>query len=143
MSLLARPVVRFAGVGVACTIAFALLFVVLSGPLGAMAANAVALATTAVANTAANRRLTFGLRGRGGLARDHLRGAGVYVVTLGMTSGAMALLHAWAPAAPLALQAAVLAAASTGATVTRYLALRSWVFRRARIEIPGKPVAAG
>jgi len=46
------------------TLAFALLFLALSAPLGAAGANAAALALTAVANTAANRRFTFGLRGR-------------------------------------------------------------------------------
>ena len=58
---------RFMGVGVASTIAYALLYLALRGSLGAGGANAVALALTAVANTAANRRLTFGVRGRAGL----------------------------------------------------------------------------
>ena len=42
---------------------------------GAQLANLTALMLTAVANTAANRRLTFGVRGRGALltARRHLR----------------------------------------------------------------------
>ncbi len=66
---------RFMGVGVASTIAYALLYLALRGPLGAGGANAVALALTAVANTAANRRLTFGVRGRAGLVRQHLMGA--------------------------------------------------------------------
>ena len=48
----------------------------LHGALGAAGANAVALAITAVANTAANRRLTFGVRGREGLVRHHARGSG-------------------------------------------------------------------
>ena len=42
-----------------------------SAPPGA---NAAALALTAVGNTAANRRLTFGVRGREGLVRQHVRG---------------------------------------------------------------------
>ena len=45
-------------------------------------ANALALAITAVGNTAANRRLTFGMRGRAGLVRQHALGAVVYVLTL-------------------------------------------------------------
>jgi hypothetical protein len=55
---------RFAGVGVASTLAYLALFVLLRDLLGAQAANLVALAATAVANTAANRRLTFGVSGR-------------------------------------------------------------------------------
>ena len=61
--------------------------------LGAGGANAVALALTAVANTAANRRLTFGVRGRERLLHHHARGAVVYVLTLGLTTLALASLH--------------------------------------------------
>ncbi len=60
----ASPLARFLGIGVVSTALFALLFLVLRGPLGAAGANAVALALTAVGNTAANRRFTFRLRGR-------------------------------------------------------------------------------
>src|SRR5215211_5740039 len=52
----ASRVARFMYVGVASTIAYALLFLALRGPFGAGVANAVALALTAVGNTAANRR---------------------------------------------------------------------------------------
>src|SRR5919198_3730625 len=61
------PVARFLGIGVLSTLAYALLFLGLRGPLGAAGANALALAVTAVGNTAANRALTFGVRGRAGL----------------------------------------------------------------------------
>ena len=100
----------------------------LRAPLGAAGANALALALTAVGNTAANRRLTFGVRGRAGLLRQHALGAVVFVLTLGLTSGALAVLHGIdaTPARPLEL--AVLIAASAAATVTRYVALRTWVF---------------
>ena len=60
----ASQVARFLCVGVGSTIAYALLYLALRGPLGAGGANAAALAITAVGNTAANRWLTFGLRGR-------------------------------------------------------------------------------
>jgi putative flippase GtrA len=127
----ASPIARFACVGVASTIAYALLFVLLRGPLGPGAANALALALTAVANTAANRRFTFGVRGRAGLLRQHALGAVVYVLTLALTSGALLVLHGLdgAPSRPLEL--AVLIAASATATVTRYVALRALVFARA------------
>ena len=61
--------VRFAVIGLASTLAYLLLYVLLRGALGPFGANLVALVVTAVANTAANRRLTFGLRGRRGRAR--------------------------------------------------------------------------
>jgi putative flippase GtrA len=122
------PVARFMGVGVLSTLAYALLFLLLHSPLGAAGANTAALAITAVGNTAANRRLTFGVRGRAGLIRQHVMGAIVFVLTLGLTSGALTVLHGLdaTPARPLEL--ATLIAASTAATITRYVALKSWVF---------------
>jgi glycosyltransferase involved in cell wall biosynthesis len=126
----ASPIVRFLGIGVASTVAYALLFLLFTGALGAAGANALALAVTAVANTAANRRLTFGVRGREHLARHHLRGAVVFVLTLALTNGALAVLHdvdghpaRWA-------ELAVLVAAGLVATVSRYVALKTWVFAR-------------
>src|SRR5215211_6698401 len=78
----ASQVARFVCVGLASTVAFGLLFLLLREPLAAAPANALALALTAVGNTAANRRLTFGLRGRGGLLRQHVLGAVVFLLTL-------------------------------------------------------------
>ncbi|MGZ8633677.1 MAG: glycosyltransferase [Solirubrobacteraceae bacterium] len=137
----ASRVSRFMGVGVACTLAYALLFLALRGPLGPAGANALALALTAVGNTAANRRITFGVRGRAGLARQHALGALVFFLTLGLTSGALGVLHALdaTPARPLEL--AVLVVASTAATFTRYVALRTWVFARGRRAPTVAPVA--
>jgi glycosyltransferase involved in cell wall biosynthesis len=123
-------VARFMGVGVASTLSYALLFLLLRGVLGAGGANALALAITAVGNTAANRRLTFGVRGRAGLLRQHAMGAVVYVLTLGLTSGALAVLHGLVARPDRWLELTVLVAASTVATVTRYVALRTWVFAR-------------
>ena len=123
-------------VGAASTLAYALLFLALRGPLGAGVANALALAVTAVGNTAANRRLTFGLRGRAGLIRQHALGAVVYVLTLGLTTGALAVLHGIDARPARGVELAVLVVASAAATVTRYVALRSWVFaRRRRAEL--------
>ena len=61
---LARQSLRFAAIGVLSTLAYLLLFL-LARPMGAQAANLFALLVTAVANTAANRRFTFGVRGAG------------------------------------------------------------------------------
>ena len=61
--LVAGPVARFMAIGMLSTLAYALLYVALHPLLGAAGANAAALALTAVGNTAANRRLTFGCAG--------------------------------------------------------------------------------
>jgi glycosyltransferase involved in cell wall biosynthesis len=131
--------IRFMAVGAVSTIAYALLYLLLRGALGPEGANAVALAITAVANTHANRRLTFGISGRGDLLRQHAMGAFVYVLTLGLTSGALAVLHGLDPGPDRVLELAVLVAAGICATVTRYMALRSWVFAPRRPAL--QPVA--
>jgi putative flippase GtrA len=131
--LAAARLTRFMGIGALSTLAYALLFLALRAPLGISGANAAALALTAVANTQANRRLTFGLRGTTGLLRQHAMGAVVYVLTLGLTSGALLVLHALDARPSRPVELAVLVAAGVCATVTRFVALRSWVFaRRAR-----------
>ena len=130
-----RPA-RFAAIGVLSTIAYALLYLLLRGPLSAGGANATALALTAVANTAANRRFTFGVRGRAGLLRQHALGAVVYAITLGLTSGALAVMHGLDANPSRAVELGVLMVASAGATITRYVALRTWVFAVRRTRPP-------
>jgi putative flippase GtrA len=62
--------------------------------------------------------------------RQHAAGALVYVLTLGLTTGALAVLHGLDASPPRAVELIVLVAASVCATVTRFMALRSWVFAR-------------
>jgi putative flippase GtrA len=126
---IAAPLARFLAVGVASTLAYAMLFLALAGLVGSAAASAVALALTAVANTAANRRLTFGIRGRDRLARQHLAGFVMFLLALALTNGALGALHRLHSHAPRLLEAAVLVLATLAATVTRYIALATWVFR--------------
>ena len=124
------PVARFLAIGVVSTLAYALLFLALAGMVGSAVASAIALALTAIGNTAANRRLTFGIRGRAGLARQQAAGFLVFMLALGLTNGALSVLHDLDGHPPRLLEAAVLVLATLTATVTRYVALSSWVFRR-------------
>jgi putative flippase GtrA len=126
------PLPRFLAIGVASTLAYALLFLALRGSLGSIAANALALGLTAVANTQANRRLAFGVRGREGLARQHAAGALIYLLALGLTDGALAVLRSLDSHPARLVEVAVLVTASLVATCWRYVALRTWVFARAR-----------
>jgi putative flippase GtrA len=126
---LAAPVTRFLGIGIASTLAYALLFLTLAGAIGSAAASTGALALTAVANTAANRRITFGVRGRRHLARQHLAAFLVFVIALGLTNGALAVVHGLDPHPARLIEAAALVVANLAATVTRYVALATWVFR--------------
>jgi putative flippase GtrA len=119
---------RFALVGVASTLLYLLLFVALRGAVAPLAANAAALALSAVFNTAANRRFTFGRRGRDGLLTHHVQGLAVFGFCLGLTTVALAGLDALAPDATRGIEVAVLIAANAAATLLRYFLLRLWVF---------------
>jgi glycosyltransferase involved in cell wall biosynthesis len=138
--LLQTPLSRFLAIGVLSTLAYASLYLVLRVWLGSTSANAVALALTAVANTQANRRFSFGLRGRSGLVRQHAAGALIYLLALALTDGALQVLHALVANPGRGLELIVLVVASGCATISRYLALRSWVFGR-RARSPSVPRA--
>ena len=64
----------FSVIGVTSTLANIVLYLLLRNVMPALAANALSLLVTAVANTAANRRLTFGISGRSHAARHQLKG---------------------------------------------------------------------
>ncbi|MEH3034024.1 MAG: glycosyltransferase [Aeromicrobium erythreum] len=123
-------VVIFAIVGALSTLAFGLLFLLLRGPLGAQGANATALVLTAVANTAANRRFTFGLTGPERLLRQHVQGLVVLGTGLALTSGSLAALHALGGSTHPVLEVVVLTLANLLVTVGRFVAMRTWIFAR-------------
>jgi len=125
-----RQVVRFAAVGVISTLAYLMLFILLRPLAGAQIANFLALAITAVANTTANRRLTFGVRGREDVVRHQFQGFGVFLLGLAITSGSLVVLHGMSPEPSNLVEITVLVIANLFATVVRFLLLRSWVFRR-------------
>jgi putative flippase GtrA len=104
-----------------------LLFTVLHNAVGAQCANLLALLIGTVANTAANRRFTFGVRGRDHVARHHYEGFIVFGIALAITSGALAALHA-VTSPSHAVELMVLVAANLAAVVVRFSLLRSWVF---------------
>ncbi|GGO89959.1 glycosyl transferase [Nocardioides phosphati] len=119
----------FALVGLASTLAYALLFLLLRQVVPAQGANALALGLTAVANTAANRHLTFGVRGKEALAAHHGQGLLVFGAGLLLTSGSLFVLDAAAPGAPHGVEITVLTVANLVATGLRFVAMRWWIFR--------------
>jgi putative flippase GtrA len=139
--LLQAPPVRFLIVGVISTIAYAALYLLLRTWLSPAVSNALSLALTAVANTQANRHYEFGLRGRRGLLHQHAAGALVYALALALTGGALAILRDVDPHPARLLEVTVLVIASALATVSRYVALRTWVFAW-RTRVPREPRAA-
>ena len=120
---------RFFVVGVASTLAFVVLYLLLRQAMSAQAANAVSLLVTAIANTAVNRRFTFSIRGRAQAARHQLRGLIASGIGLALTSGALAALDAVTAQPGRATEVAVLVAANLVATVVRFALYRTWVFR--------------
>jgi putative flippase GtrA len=126
---------RFAVIGVLSTLAYVVLFLLLRGPMTAQAANLFALLVTAVANTAANRRLTFGIRGSRGAARSQVQGLIVFGIGLGLTSGTLLALNAVLPGASHVVELLLLVAANALATLVRFVLFRGWVFR-SRVRSP-------
>ena len=122
--------VRFALVGIGSTLLFALLYLVFRGFLPAQAANVTALLLATFANTAVNRRFTFGVVGRDGRWRQQLQGYVVLAIALAITAGCLAVLHAMSPDAGPTVELVVLTGANLLATLVRFLLFRSWIFNR-------------
>jgi len=120
-------IARFTVIGVASTIAYVALFLLFRLMMPAQAANVVSLLLTAVANIAANRRLTFGISGRSNAARHQVKGMIAFGLGLALTSGSLAVLGQ----AGRLTEIYVLLAANLVATVIRFLLYRYWVFGRA------------
>ncbi len=134
---LARQLAGFAVIGTLSTAAGVGLFCLLRLGLGAQPANALSLLLCTIGNTAANRRFTFGVRGRRRAVRHQAQGLVVFLVSLVMTSGSLAALHLADQQAARGAELAVLVASNLAATVVRFLLLRAWVFPDQRDESRG------
>ncbi|MFT4009191.1 MAG: bifunctional glycosyltransferase family 2/GtrA family protein [Nocardioidaceae bacterium] len=118
----------FVAVGIVSTLAYAVLFVLFKGiGVEAFWANATALVITAVANTSANRRLTFGVRGTRDLARHQIQGLVVFAVGLVVTTLALRLV----PDGPTWAEMVVLTVANLVVTAGRFAAMKLWIFNGA------------
>jgi glycosyltransferase involved in cell wall biosynthesis len=130
-----KRILRFGAIGVVSTLAYVALYAGLRSAMPAQLANALALLVTAVANTAANRRMTFDIRGRVGALRHQLQGLGVFGVALAVTSGSLALLHLASAHPARGAEIAVLVIANLVATALRFVLLRR-VFRGVALLSP-------
>ena len=88
---------------------------------------------TAIGNTAANRRFTFGVAGSKRVARHHVEGLIVFAIALAITSGSLALLHTLdARTAAVHRTRSCWSLANLLATAVRFVLLRGWVFHPRR-----------
>jgi putative flippase GtrA len=123
------------------TIAYVLLYLLLRSVMPAQAANAASLLVTAIGNTAANRRMTFGISGRSHAARHQVKGLLAFGTGLALTSGALFGLHVLSAHPGRAAELAVLVGANLVATVVRFVMFRTWVFgSSAALDGPQAPV---
>ncbi|MEU9083046.1 bifunctional glycosyltransferase family 2/GtrA family protein [Streptomyces sp. NPDC048357] len=134
---LARQLLGFCAVGALSTLLYLLLYSAFRGGTGPQTANGAALLLSAVANTAANRRLTFGVRGRDRAVRHQAQGLVVFGIGLALTSGSLAALGAATADPAHGTELAVLITANLAATVLRFLLFRAWVFPDQR-DTPAK-----
>jgi putative flippase GtrA len=121
-------IARFAVVGAGSTVAYLGLYLVLRGSMSAQAANLISVLLTAAANTAANRRLTFGITGRPNAARHQFKGLPTFGIGLALTAGSLAVLHANSPHPGRGTEIAVLLTANLVAGTLRFALCRTWVF---------------
>lgn len=131
---LSSQMVVFALIGILSTLAYGVLYVALRGELGPQQANALSLALTAVANTAANRRFTFGLRGPSGAVKHQLQGLLVFGCGLAVTSATLWAMRAMGTAEHPLVEVVMLTAANLLVTVMRFVLMRVWIFRRRPTE---------
>jgi putative flippase GtrA len=133
-----RQFARFAAVGAFCTLAYVLLYLAARQLMPNVWANGLAQLVTAIANTAANRRFTFGVRGSADVLRHQLEGGLAFAIGLALTTGAVAGLGLLAPNASHGTELAVLMGGNALATALRLVLLRLWVFnpRRRSLQTP-------
>lgn len=83
-----------------------------------------------MANTAANRRMTFGLTGHEGALRHHAGGLIAFGVGLALISGSLWALYHLFVEPSRTLEVAVLVVANAVSTLVRFLSLRQLMAHR-------------
>jgi glycosyltransferase involved in cell wall biosynthesis len=123
-------ILHFIDVGIISTILYAVLFLFGTQIVSATMANLIALLLSAVANTALNRRHTFGVRSPHRRLRAQIKGLAAFGLCLAFTSAGLAVAEGftgkWATIGTLC----VLTAANVAATAIRFVLMRTWVFAR-------------
>jgi putative flippase GtrA len=124
----------FAVIGAVSTVAQLVLYALLRFFMPVLPANVVSYLLAAIANTAANRRFTFGVVGSRRVVRHQMEGGVAFLVGLAISSAGLAVVDALG-ASRLAELGALLGFNLLAAAI-RFVLLRAWVFhpRRTRQE---------
>src|SRR5699024_6931629 len=110
--------VVFGLIGALSTAVSAAVFLVTRDALGAVLANVVGVTSTAAMNAWANRRYTFGRRGRLGRSTDYLRAGAIYLA--GLIVSTIVLLVVGSAGAGGAIEFIALLATWSVTTVARF-----------------------
>jgi glycosyltransferase involved in cell wall biosynthesis len=124
----ADQLLRFAGVGLISTLGYLFLFVAWRPMLGALGANAIAMAIATLFNTAVHRELSHARYGRSRRGRMMLVVLSLYAISLALTSGALLIAGVVAPGS-LVAEVVAITAANAVAAIFRFSVLRAWIFR--------------
>jgi putative flippase GtrA len=132
----ADQLLRFAGVGLISTLGYLFLFIAWRPLVGDFGSNALALAICTLFNTAVHRELARSMQGARHQGRFIVVSAGLFAISLALTSLGLVAAHAVAGPSLLAPLIAV-TVANAAAAVLRFAILRAWIFR------PDLPISAG
>jgi glycosyltransferase involved in cell wall biosynthesis len=124
----ADQLLRFAGVGVVSTLGYLFLFLAWRPMLGALGANAVAMAIATLFNTAVHRELSQARDGRLRRGRMVAVVASLYGISLALTTLGLVVARWIAPGSVL-LEVVSITAANAVAAAFRFTVLRAWIFR--------------
>lgn len=118
--------VRFAIVGVGSTALSAVLFAAFQFAMSRQWANVLSLVISTIANTAVNRRFTFGVSGREGAAKVQVQALILLAMTIAFTAAALKLLELVAPDASTLAAVVAFLLGNVVATCVRFVLLRRW-----------------
>ena len=124
----ADQLLRFAGVGMISTLGYLFLFVAWRPLVGALAANAVAMAIATLFNTAVHRELSRTTDGQARRGRLLAVAGGLYAVSLAFTTLGL-LVAQWVAPGALLPELAAITLANLVAAAFRFAVLRAWIFR--------------
>ncbi len=131
----ADQLLRFAGVGAISTLGYLFLFIAWRPVAGTFGANTLALAICTIFNTAVHRELTRNLNGSAHRGRLVAVAAGLFAISLTLTTLALIAAHAVSTTS-LAVALVAVTVANAVASVLRFAILRAWVFRPGPSTMP-------